>query len=98
MPQSTSSAGVVRLTAPTKRSRASSRRMRHQPARWKARSARASPTRGNPEARIAEALQAIEIGGAPVKAFAEAKGLSSNNAAVRGFRAREALKKRVTES
>ena len=46
----------------------------------------------------AEALQAIEVGGAPVKAFAEAKGLSSSNAAVRVFRAREALKKRVAES
>ena len=46
----------------------------------------------------AEALQAIEVGGTPVKAFAERKGLSPNNAAVRVFRAREALKKRVTES
>ncbi len=46
----------------------------------------------------AEALQAIEVGGTPVKAFAEQKGLSSSNAAVRVFRAREALKKRVTES
>jgi RNA polymerase sigma factor (sigma-70 family) len=46
----------------------------------------------------AEALLAIEVGGTPVKAFAEQKGLSSSNAAVRVFRAREALKKRVTES
>jgi RNA polymerase sigma factor (sigma-70 family) len=46
----------------------------------------------------AEALQAIEIGGTPVKVFAEQKGLSPSNAAVRVFRAREALKKRVTES
>ncbi len=46
----------------------------------------------------AEALQAIEVGGTPVKAFAEQKGLTSSNAAVRVFRAREALKKRVTES
>jgi RNA polymerase sigma factor (sigma-70 family) len=46
----------------------------------------------------AEALEAIEVGGTPVKAFAEQKGLSSGNAAVRVFRAREALKKRVTES
>jgi RNA polymerase sigma-70 factor (ECF subfamily) len=46
----------------------------------------------------AEALQAIEVGGTPVKTFAEQKGLSSSNAAVRVFRAREALKKRVTES
>ena len=46
----------------------------------------------------AEALQAIEVWGTPVKAFAEKKGLSSSNAAVRVFRAREALKKRVSES
>jgi RNA polymerase sigma-70 factor (ECF subfamily) len=46
----------------------------------------------------AEALQVIEVGGTPVKAFAEQRGLSSSNAAVRVFRAREALKKRVTES
>ena len=46
----------------------------------------------------AEALTAIEVRGTPVKVFAEQKGLSSNNAAVRVFRAREALKKRVTES
>ena len=46
----------------------------------------------------AEALQAIEVGGMPVKAFAEQNGLSASNAAVRVFRAREALKKRVTES
>ena len=46
----------------------------------------------------AEALQAIEVAGTTVKAYAEQKGLSSSNAAVRVFRAREALKKRVLES
>ena len=46
----------------------------------------------------AEALQAIEVGGTPVKTFAAQKGLSVGNAAVRVFRAREALKKRVVES
>jgi RNA polymerase sigma-70 factor (ECF subfamily) len=46
----------------------------------------------------AEALQVIEVGGTPVKAYAEQKGLSPGNAAVRVFRAREALKKRVAES
>jgi RNA polymerase sigma-70 factor (ECF subfamily) len=46
----------------------------------------------------ADALHAIEVGGTPVKAYAEQKGLSSSNAAVRVFRARQALKKRVTES
>jgi RNA polymerase sigma factor (sigma-70 family) len=46
----------------------------------------------------AEALEEIEVTGTPVKAFAAQKGLSASNAAVRVFRAREALKKRVTES
>lgn len=46
----------------------------------------------------AQALQAIEVAGTPVKAFAEQNGLSASNAAVRVFRAREALKRRVTES
>lgn len=46
----------------------------------------------------AEALHAIDVQGTPVKAFAEQRGLSSSNAGVRVFRAREALKKRVTES
>jgi RNA polymerase sigma-70 factor (ECF subfamily) len=46
----------------------------------------------------AEALQAIEIGGTPVRTFAEQKGLTAGNAAVRVFRAREALRKRVTQS
>ena len=46
----------------------------------------------------AEALQAIDMHGMPVKAFAEQHGLSPSNAGVRVFRAREALKKRVTES
>jgi RNA polymerase sigma-70 factor (ECF subfamily) len=46
----------------------------------------------------AEALRVIEVGGTPVKTFAEQKGLSANNAAVRVFRAREALKKRVAQS
>lgn len=46
----------------------------------------------------AEALQAIEVGGTPVKVYADAKGLTPNNAAVRLFRAREALKRRVAES
>jgi RNA polymerase sigma-70 factor (ECF subfamily) len=46
----------------------------------------------------AEALQAVEVEGAPVKAYAERKGLKAGNAAVRVFRAREALKRRVFES
>jgi RNA polymerase sigma-70 factor (ECF subfamily) len=46
----------------------------------------------------AAALRAIDIDGVPVKAFAELHGLTAGNAAVRVFRAREALKRRVTES
>ena len=46
----------------------------------------------------AEALQAIDVAGVPVKSFAEQHGLSPSNAGVRVFRAREALKKRVTKS
>jgi RNA polymerase sigma-70 factor (ECF subfamily) len=46
----------------------------------------------------AEALTTIEVAGTPVKDFAEQKGLSASNAAVRVFRARAALRKRVSES
>ena len=46
----------------------------------------------------ADALRAIDVEGQPVKAFAEQRKLSASNAGVRVFRAREALKKRVTES
>ena len=53
---------------------------------------------GTLKPEYAEALQAVEVGGTPVKTFAEQKGLSPNNAGVRLFRAREALKKRVVES
>ena len=45
----------------------------------------------------AEALQAIDIEGTPVKAFAIERGLTASNAGVRVFRAREALKKRLAE-
>lgn len=45
-----------------------------------------------------EAIQAIDVDGVPVKAFAERHGLSASNAGVRVFRAREALRKRVVES
>jgi RNA polymerase sigma-70 factor (ECF subfamily) len=43
----------------------------------------------------AEALQRIEVEGVAVKAFAEERGLSSGNAGVRVFRAREALRRLV---
>jgi RNA polymerase sigma-70 factor (ECF subfamily) len=45
-----------------------------------------------------DALLAIEVEGQAVKAYAERKGLTAGNAAVRVFRAREALKQRVVES
>jgi RNA polymerase sigma factor (sigma-70 family) len=46
----------------------------------------------------AEALQRIEVQGVPVKVFAEERGISSGNAAVRVFRAREALRRQVISS
>lgn len=46
----------------------------------------------------AEALEAIDVNGTPVKTFAEQRGLTASNAGVRVFRAREALKRRLTES
>jgi RNA polymerase sigma-70 factor (ECF subfamily) len=46
----------------------------------------------------AEVLQAVDVEGLPVKTFAERKGLSTSNAGVRAFRAREALRKRVAQS
>jgi RNA polymerase sigma-70 factor (ECF subfamily) len=53
---------------------------------------------GTLKPEYAQALHAIDVQGTPVKAFAEQHGLSASNAGVRVFRAREALKKRVTES
>jgi RNA polymerase sigma factor (sigma-70 family) len=53
---------------------------------------------GTLKPEYAEALQAIDVHGTPVKTFAEERGLSASNAGVRVFRAREALKKRVIES
>jgi RNA polymerase sigma-70 factor (ECF subfamily) len=46
----------------------------------------------------AEALQRVEVDGETVKDFAAEHGLSASNAAVRVFRAREALKKQLTKS
>jgi RNA polymerase sigma-70 factor (ECF subfamily) len=45
-----------------------------------------------------EALLRVEVEGLPVKDFAAQAGISSSNAAVRIFRAREALRKQVTRS
>jgi RNA polymerase sigma-70 factor (ECF subfamily) len=46
----------------------------------------------------AAALKRIEVDGVSVKAYAEEAGISANNAAVRVFRAREALKTQVSRS
>lgn len=46
----------------------------------------------------AAVLQAVDVGGQSVKAFAEANGLSVSNAGVRVFRARDALRKRLQQS
>lgn len=46
----------------------------------------------------AEALQRVEIDGISVQSFAAEAGISANNAAVRLFRARDALRKRVSAS
>jgi RNA polymerase sigma factor (sigma-70 family) len=45
-----------------------------------------------------DALERIEVHGVAVKEFAEEQGLSPSNAAVRVFRAREALRKQVSIS
>ena len=45
-----------------------------------------------------EALRRIEVDGVSMKDYATEAGITANNAAVRVFRAREALKKQVTRS
>ena len=47
---------------------------------------------------LADALQRIEVDGVSVKDYAEAAGITANNAGVRVFRAREALRKQVARS
>ncbi len=47
---------------------------------------------------FAHALRRIEVDGVPVKRFAEEEGITANNAAVRVFRARDALRKQVARS
>jgi RNA polymerase sigma-70 factor (ECF subfamily) len=46
----------------------------------------------------ADALQRIDVDGVPVKDFAAEAGITAGNAAVRAFRAREALRKQVIAS
>ncbi|HEY0137429.1 MAG TPA: RNA polymerase sigma factor [Nannocystis sp.] len=52
----------------------------------------------NLKPEYAEALRRIEVDGVAVKDYAAEAGITSNNAAVRVFRAREALKKQVVRS
>lgn len=53
---------------------------------------------GTLKPEYAEALRRVEVDGVAVKDYATEAGISSNNAAVRVFRAREALRKQVTRS
>jgi RNA polymerase sigma factor (sigma-70 family) len=46
----------------------------------------------------ADALRRVEVEGASVKSFADEQGITTNNAAVRLFRAREALRRQVAAS
>jgi RNA polymerase sigma-70 factor (ECF subfamily) len=46
----------------------------------------------------AAALERIEVDGVPVKDYAQEAGITSNNAAVRVFRARDALRKQVARA
>ena len=46
----------------------------------------------------ADALRRVEVDGVPVQEFAREAGITPNNAGVRLFRAREALRKRVAQS
>jgi len=53
---------------------------------------------GTLKPEYAEALRRVEVDGLAVKDYASEAGITSNNAAVRVFRAREALRKQVTRS
>jgi len=53
---------------------------------------------GTLKPEYADALRQIEVGGATVKDYAAATGISAGNAGVRIFRAREALRKQVARS
>jgi RNA polymerase sigma factor (sigma-70 family) len=53
---------------------------------------------GTLKPEYADALRHIDVEGVSVKDYAESLGISSNNAGVRVFRAREALRKQVVRS
>ena len=50
---------------------------------------------GTLKSEYADAIRRVEIDGVPVQEFAAESGITPNNAAVRVFRAREALRKQV---
>lgn len=52
----------------------------------------------NLKPEYAEAIRRVEVDGLPVQEFAGEAGIAANNAAVRVFRAREALRKQVKAS
>jgi RNA polymerase sigma factor (sigma-70 family) len=53
---------------------------------------------GTLKSEYADALRRVEVDGVSVKDYAAEAGITSNNAAVRVFRAREALRKQVSRS
>ena len=53
---------------------------------------------GTLKPEYAEVLQRVDVDGLAVKDFAEESGISSSNAGVRAFRAREALRQQVVRS
>jgi RNA polymerase sigma factor (sigma-70 family) len=53
---------------------------------------------GTLKAEYSEALKRVELDGLALKDYASEAGITSNNAAVRVFRAREALRKQVARS
>ena len=52
----------------------------------------------NLKPEYAEAIRRVEVDGLPVQEFASQAGITANNASVRVFRAREALRKQVEAS
>jgi RNA polymerase sigma factor (sigma-70 family) len=53
---------------------------------------------GTLKPEYSQVLNAVDIEGLPVKTFAANEGMTANNAGVRLFRAREALRRRVAQS
>lgn len=53
---------------------------------------------GTLKPEYSEALRAVDLEGMPVRAFAEASGLTASNAGVRVHRARQALRRQVAAS